>query len=389
MLNLEDSLWERVSFSMQGTPLHYPKEIVQAQFPDTSLTIPTLRFGEVGTLTITNERFIFLMYQRSYALSFKYKGKIISSQPAVFPDNQNFGVIKIKTEKKTFFTIQSYMVYINQLTEVIQKIIASHPAAKPSKKIFSSSSKIVSSQDIGGMNDIARREKDKSKQRSNTINSNISDLDKLKNAAAKLKEIARELAQKVNSNDSEQVQSLDNIYQIIGDDEGKNSSGKFDLARDFSECMARFFKSKDNISFVTPAEGFVIFNKIQLTKANSGLISPKELMQALNVIKDGSNYPIKVENMEIVHENGSKTSNPIIVEKGKSFSAISDRLSSLKDGEYVTAFSLSKQLNISNEIVKWYLEKAVSNKTVLLDSSYAGERYYKNRFLSFTPMKYK
>lgn len=373
MLNLEDPLWSRVSFGIQGIPLDYPNEIVHAQFPDTSLTIPTLRFGEVGTFAFTNKRFIFIMYQRNYALSFAYIDNINSSQSFILPANPKLGYIKIKTNQMTTFTIQTYKVYIEQISALI-------------KKKFPSNIRMVD-EDIDGIKKIADKQKHEANVRSDAIMEGTSDLEALKRSAEKLKNIARELASRVDGDNPDQVKSLDDIYKII-DYDGTNSSVKLDLTQDFSNCISEYFKKSKNVSFLTPAEGFVIFNKIKLTKKDGNFISPKELIQTLNVIKNGSNYPIKVEDLEIVHENGSKTHNQIIVEKGKSFNEISDRLSSLKVGEYVTSFSLSKQLNISNEIVKMYLQKAHSNKIVVLDSSYAGERYYKNFFPKFKPMKF-
>lgn len=401
----EDRLWERVPVTMQGVQLNYPKEIIQAQFPDISLTIPSLKFGDVGCFVVTNQRFIFLMYQRTYALSFNHQGNIISSQSSFFPDNSNLAVIKLVTSLKTYFTVQGYQSYILQLSQLILPIQETTPAANTNlnKKVFTTN-KTKKQEDFGGMKGIIKNSEDNSKQRSDTINAGIKDIESLRQAAQSLKEVARQLAEQVNRNDSEQVQSLDDIYLIIGDNDKGESSikhkkkskkgkkghvGQFEieLAKDFSSVMATFFKKKEEISFLTPAEAFVIFNKAQLVKAGGDLISPKDLMHALDVIEGSSEYPIRVESMDIVHEDGSKSTNLIIVEKGKSFDSIAERLSSLKDGEYVTAFSLSKQLKISEEIVQWYLGKALSNKLIAIDSSYAGDRYYKNIFSTFSPMK--
>ena len=346
------------------------------------------------------------MYQRTYALSFKHQGNIISSQPSFFPDNSNFAVIKIVTSLKTYFTVQGFQQYILQLSQMILPIQEASPSANKNmvKKVFTTN-KNKKQENFGGMKEIIKNTENNAKQRADTINAGIKDIESLKEAAQSLKEVARKLAEQVNTNDSEQVQSLDDIYLIIGDnDKGESSTrtnkkakkgkkghpGQFEieLAKDFSSVMATFFKKKGEISFVTPAEGFVIFNKTQLVKAGGDLISPKDLMHALDVIEDSSEYPIRVESMEIIHDDGSKSTNQIIVEKGKSFDSIKERLSTLKDGEYVTAFSLSKQLKISEEIVQWYLGKALSNKLIAVDSSYAGDRYYKNMFSSFSPMKF-
>ncbi|OHT10249.1 Vacuolar protein sorting 36 containing protein [Tritrichomonas foetus] len=382
--------WERVQCTQYGVQL-LPDEEEIIRSTDISLTIPGMRFGEIGLLVLTNQRFIFLMYMRAYALSLKIKDVVLSAENSCFPNTTDFGFIKIKCANGKEFTIQgttsSIMMIAGKIMELLSRL---NPVKSGKKKIITVSPQTsATAQNIGGMQAIIKKSNEISQERSEALKKYTKDFDSLRNAASKLKEIASQLSQVV---DKDSEKDLADIYLVIGasnpvldhksSKSKKSDSFELQLADQFAETISKFLK-KQGESFITPAEAFVVFNKARSIQVGGGdLISPSDMVEALNVIKSESKYPVHVESFK--NENG-KTS-MIILEKGKSFNNIAEKLNSLADNEYVTSFKLSKQFGIKEEIVRWYLAKAVSGRIVAVDSSYAGDRYYRNRFDSFKPI---
>ena len=383
------SFWKRVPCDQFGVRLS-PNERVIFTAPNVSLSLPSSGFGEVGTFVLTDSRFVFLIYMRTYALSIILKDTVLSSQSSQFPNNSRLGSILFRCAHDSFFSVQGEINTIQQLARQVVPRIATLNPQMPKGTSVKTTVVYKPEPESTGIQKITNQVMSKSDERSKLLQKYTKDFESLKQAAESLKEIARSLSQ---YSDNDAKNELNNIFLVIGTEDkssslnsskkGKTDSADMQLASQFANMIAKSFKNL-NESFMTPAEAFVIFNKARLVQKDAQLVSPEDVNKILKIIEHDSSFPIQVEIFP--KSDGSNGKNRVIVEKGKSFKEIANQLSSLGNDEFTTSFKLSKQLGIKEEIVRWYLERAVDEAILVLDTSFCGNRYYKNRFSSFKPV---
>lgn len=395
---MNQDFWVQIPCYPQGVALS-PSETIVKQFAEISLTIPSLRYRDVGKLVITNLRFVFLTFKSACALSFNFPSKIVDTESQEV--NNEYGMIKIDTINNGFFSFQLSKRAINDLNDHILRLKIIKDTAKTSIKHLSTKQYTQGGSKTIGMENVINTQWDQASKIDSAIDSNTADLETLRRSAAELLDIARQLSKQTKTAESDD-DPLSNLCFDLADDEQLSTSempknrgksrNRFEeqLAQDFSKIIAKFFKEKSNLSFLSAAEAFVVFNRIQLQATGRDLISPKDLNTALNIIRRrASQFSVSIEEMDIETEDGDTKTMLIIVDKGKSFDQLANALRALKSGEYVTAFALSKQFKISEEIVQWYLKKATRNGIVVIDESFAGDRYYRNEFRSFKPIAFE
>lgn len=356
-------------------------EVEQQRFPNLSVTIPAMRFGEIGTLVATSTRLVFLVYGHcvGYTFNFSSIASFNSMTHPKFRDN-SIAFLEFTTPSEERFSIQGGQTVIAQLLAFISSVAPAQVAQgtrERRKKVIGSRSSVPAPSDTNmvGIGGIEQAAHDSINKRGSAVNSALQDIDSLKSSAQKLKDIAAELSK---TTDKETSSEMSKICLAIGihDPVTKKSGGSQfarDLAKEFASSMHKWM-TKAGVSIMATAEAYAAYNRLR----GNDLISPHDLKEALQIIEKGG-FDVRVETIARMQ---------VIVKKEASFDAIvKSQLDGLGEGGYITPMMIQTKSGLPNVIAKNYLLRAEQEGILARDESLAGLRFYKNIFPSFELIK--
>lgn len=366
------SAWNQIRCDERGIPM-LVGETVQKQYPNFSLTIPKLKYGEIGVLTLTNLRLVFSVFQNNIAMEFKVTNIEQFSTVAHPLDPQALAFSKFKAVGGEEFSIQALRFDLADLSarlSTYQNAGAAAGATKVIKKISSKSS----SSNTRGIAAAKQSEQNDINQKNAQLNSALADIQSLKESAQQLLSFAQELRSK---GDSDSKNDLDEIYAALGVENTSidKSDGQFtqNLALRFATDIKKVLEKKGGVLSV--AEAFCIFNRLLVTD----YVSPNDLADAIKHLQKRE-FGVKVETIEGV---------TVVILTDKVYSSVlKDILSKFSEDEYTTPLLMSKKTGLPLSIARNYLLHAESDGVLCRDDSMAGLRFYKNKFNSFKPMAY-
>ena len=367
------SAWKTIQITDQrGIPLR-SGEAINKSYPNFSLSVPRLKLGKIGTLTATNLRFVFTIYQSPVAYELE-RSSVQSMNTTAYPNRQDIAYIQFTTLDDEEFSLQATTSLANDLCVLFSttSMGPAHGGKKVVKKIIKRKNldnKVVG---IAAVNQAVGKdisEKDK------LLSTGLADIDSLKQSAKELMKIAEGLRKK---KDKSAENDLGEIFMALGisdpvtkETAGKNYSSQ--LAVQFATVMKPVLAKTGGVLSV--AEAFCLFNR----SLGTNYVSPKDLAEAIENIKRRE-LGVKVETIEGV---------TVVILSEKVYSVvIKEMLSKFVDNEFTTPLLVSKQTSLPLSIARNYLLRAESEGTLCRDDSMAGLRFYKNIFSTFQPIDF-
>lgn len=365
------SSWKQVTCDQRGVPMLID-EIITKQYPNFSLTIPRIRYGEIGVLTLTNKRLIFNVYQNPIALEFDLS-ELGQFTTAAHPADANaLAFSKFKSASGEDFSMQALKF---DLTDLAARLSTSQSSSSgSSKRVVKKISTKSASREFRGIAAAKQIEQNDIDQKNAQLSSSLADIQSLKESAQQLLNFAQELKRK---GDSDSKSDLDEVYAALGvtDSTIEKSGGQFSerLALRFATDISKVLEVKGGVLSV--AEAFCIFNR----KLGTDYVSPNDLADAIKHLQRRQ-YKVKVETIEGV---------TVVILANKTYQAVlTDILSKIDEGEYTTPLLMSKKTGLPMSIARNYLLHAEVDGVFCRDDSMAGLRFYKNNFKNFKPMSY-
>lgn len=361
------SSWKKVECKQNGVLLN-ENEIQKIRYPECSLTIPHLKFGEIGTLVVTSTRLVFLIFGKSYALTYDLSNTK-KVEPSQHTQYQGYGFSLVTTESDETFSFQGTIQLITSLSALLQpKINIAQP-----KRIITTQNNQKASGQVHGVAAIRQHVEEGIKKNDQTLSASLQDINTLKDCAKDLITIAGDLSKMT---DSESTSEMSQICLAIGlanpvkKEKGQGSQYAIQLASEFSKFMSSLLpRVKDG--FMSVAESYAAYNRAR----GNDFVSPPDLQEALDYIESKGEFPIKVETIGDAR---------IIVPKNVSFDGVVESfLSKLGPNDYATPMMMAKKTNLPTTIAKNYLIRAEKQGVLARDDSLAGIRYYINKFDTF------
>lgn len=361
------SSWKNVECSQCGVLLN-ENERQRMRYPECSLTIPRLKFGEIGTLVVTSTRLVFLIFQKSTALSYDLTNTK-KVEPSQHPQYPGYGFLLVTTEADEIFTFQGALQLITSISALMQPQVPTAPV----QRVIAPQSKTDLTNQIHGVAAIKQHVEDGIKKNDQTLSASLQDINTLKDCAKDLIAIASELSKMT---DSESTSEMSQICLAIGlenpvkKEKGQGSKYAIQLANEFSKYMSSLLpRVKDG--YMSVAESYAAYNRAR----GNDFVSPPDLQEALDYIESKDEFPIKVETIGDAR---------IIVPKNVSFdSVVESFLTKLGPNDYATPMMMAKKTNLPTTIAKNYLIRAEKQGVLARDDSLAGIRFYINRFDTF------
>ena len=369
------SSWKEIECTPNGVQLNSGEQIMSS-FNNTSLTIPRIAFGKIGTLVLTNQRLVFLIYQSHIAYEFPLSkmGPNLSSH--AYAGLENYAHFEFTSADGEDFSMQMKNKKATMLSSRLSIFITDPTKnlgvkTKFKKKIISKAS---SSNLVGVAAVQAAVQNDISKQNT-TLSNSLKDIESLKRAAQDLMVIAEELRKK---NDQDSKNDLGEVLVALGisDPVTRETAGKSyatELARQFATAMKSVLTKTGGVLSV--AEAYCLFNRA----LGTNYVSPNDLAEALKHL-NRREFGVKVETIEGV---------TVVILSDKQYkTVIKEILSKFGDDEFTTPLLISKKTQLPLTITRNYLLRAESEGVLCRDDSMAGLRFYKNRFDTFQLMEY-
>lgn len=377
LLQMSGDTWKQEKLERMGLKLAAGEKI-NRRWNDISLTIPSMDFGEIGTLVSTNQRFVFLVYGDQYAYTHTMQGigTFESKTHPAFKPEEAIAWLQFSPHSGEKFSFQASTRSISEIIAEIssneQYLTSVSTTRKTARKIIGSAKPSTPIQETSGMQGIQRITQAAIDERSNTVTGALQDLNSLKTSAQKLIEIAEELSR---ASDTETATEMSKICLAIGitktasTGKSENSSQAVSLANEFSQVMSEWLK-QSTCGILTVAEAYAAYNRMR----GNDLISPHDLQEALGVIESGG-YPVRVEKIGETR---------VVLRTEVSFDAvIGELISSLEDNKYITPMMIQRKTGLPNSLAKDYLVRAEQQGILARDDSLAGLRFYVNRFDKF------
>lgn len=363
-------MWQTEDVTEYGMEL-LKGETQKSVWPDISLTIKRQRFGEVGTLVLTERRMIFMVFNSPVAYTFDMSSVSGSMQRAHTAYGNDVLSLEVASADCQF-SLQGLRSEILAITWAISAVPKTSRSGTKVKVMKGATKGPERGNTLVGLQKITDDAHKNIKQVDSQLGS-LRDIGDLKASAAELKLIAKTLSE---STDEATVSEMQKICVAIGVENpvtrGEGGS-KFarELAGEFSNVMMQWFKEKKTAIIPVP-EAFAAYNRARGTE----LVSPHDLKEALDVIERGKGkYDIRVEKIARYS---------VIVKKEASFDVVVQQtVDALGDNDYLTTLMLQKKCGVPNTIAKDYLLRAEAQGKIARDDSLAGLRFYKNKFSSF------
>ena len=371
------SSWHQISCGPNGVPLNNG-EIITKFFEDTSLTVPLLNLENIGTLTLTNQRLVFCIYQSPVAYEIKC-ANISEINAMEYKEFPGFAYCKCSTGSEEF-SLQMESVQAADLSAKISMMTISG-AVTPStsqsttKKTIKKIIKRHSNTESVGISAIINDVHNDISKQNKTLESGLQDINALKESANELMKIAQQLRVK---NDKDSQNDLGSVLLALGvsDPVTRETAGKSfatELARQFATFMKKVLVQTGGVLSV--AEAYCLFNR----SLGTNYVSPNDLADAIQHL-NRREYGVKIETIEGV---------TVVILSDKQYKSIlKDILSKFGDDEFTTPLLMSKKTQLPISITRNYLLRAEADGVLCRDDSMAGLRFYKNMFNTFELIDY-
>ena len=369
------SSWKQVECNSYGVSL-IDQETQIMRYPECSLTIPRLKFGEIGTCVLTTKRLVFLLYGRTFAYSYEITNTK-SIEPSQHPDFPDYGFLTITTKSNEIFSMQASKQLIFDIGPKLIGMVT--PSQSRVKKITTTKPPNISTiNQTHGVAAIKQHVESDIKQKDDTLSASLQDITTLKSCAQDLISIASDLSKMTDSESSSEMSQIClaiGLTNPVTKSKGSGDQYSIALANEFSTFMNSYLpRVKDG--FLSVAEAYAAYNRAR----GNDFISPPDLQGALDYIESKGNFPIRVETIANIR---------IVVPASVSFAGVVDTfLSKLGPGDFATPMMMSKKTGLPTSIAKNYLIRAEMQGVLARDDSLAGLRYYKNRFDTFELIKF-
>lgn len=373
-----ESVWRRTECGVYGVPLAVGDEI-NSRFDNISLTIRRLRRQGVGTLVITNKRFVFMLPEVFEAWTCKLSS---FETMEVLPIESCPGYCCLYIRRPDeYFTFQGRAEQIAAIQAQLATCdITVSVMARPTKAIKAPTRapKVIAPRPTPGMAGAAIQVEKKIERNRETVRS-VKCLNDLKARAETLKRFAADLQRTVSSSKEAAAakDTLNRVCLAVGIESPVDAkAGTKEIALEFGQTMTKIFKHDKSISVLTKAEAYVHYIRAR----KSELLSPKDVDKAIELIRQSKlkGVAIKIENI------GGVT---VIMPGDKAYvSGVQKAFRKMKRHAFYTSLSLAKEFSLPTSIATMFLERSVENGDLVVDESMAGRRYYRNRFHKFDLM---